>query len=247
MKKSFLILLLVFLFSGAASYSAAAQAKFDDFAANVNNDNLKYFAKDLSGLLGAGAFTTGRILGWGGFMLSGRAALMPKPNKKNTAFGPADGSQYKIYPWIQGEIGLPFRLDGYIRASSYDGLTVAGGGLKWGIIPPKEVLYAFQPMVVVLAESGVHKNFSLTHYSADLVLSFRLPYVVPYIGGGVDYSRLTVQGAHDAALIGASVNTTTPRAAAGFNFKLPAYADLSLAANYASYGLGVEASLGVRF
>jgi hypothetical protein len=247
MKKSARLLILTILFSGAALPLAAAQAKFDDFAAHASKDNIEYFAKDLSGLLGAGTFTTGRILGWGGFMLSGRAAVMPKPGKKNTAFGPADGNQYKIYPWIQGEIGLPFRLDGYIRASSYDGLTVAGGGLKWGIIPPKEILYTFQPMVVVLAESGVHKNFSLTHYSADLVLSFKLPYVVPYIGGGVDYAKLTVQGADDADLIGVSVYATTPRASAGFNFKLPAYVDLSLAANYASYGFGGEASLGVRF
>ncbi|MDR0734366.1 MAG: hypothetical protein LBG16_01390 [Elusimicrobiota bacterium] len=241
------ILLLIILFFGATLPSAAAQAKFDDFAANASKDNLEYFVEDLSGLLGAGAFTTGRILGWGGFMLSARAAVMPKPNKNNTAFGPAEGSQYKLYPWIQGEIGLPFRLDGYIRASSYDGLTVAGGGLKWGIIPPKEVLYTFQPMVVVLAESGVHKNFSLTHYSANFVLSFKLPYVVPYIGGGVDYSKLTVQNADDISLIGATAYSTTPRGTAGLNFKLPAYVDLSLAANYASYGVGAEASLGVRF
>ncbi|MDR1123831.1 MAG: hypothetical protein LBL61_04390 [Elusimicrobiota bacterium] len=248
MRKFVRFLISIILFSGAALPLAAAQAKFNDFAANINKDNLEYFAKDLSGLLSAGTFTTGRILGWGGFMLSGRAALMPKPSPKNTAFGPADGSQYKIYPWIQGEIGLPFRLDGYIRASSYDGLTVAGGGLKWGIIPPKEVLYTFQPTVVVLAESGVHKDFSLTHYSADLVLSFKLPYVVPYVGGGVDYIKFTVQGAdNDATLIGTVAYATTPRGTAGFNFKLPAYVDLSLAANYASYGLGAEASLGVRF
>ena len=42
-------------------------------------------------------------------------------------------------------------------------------------------------------------------------------------------------------------HAATARATAGFNFKLPSYMDLSLAANYAYYGLGAEASLSLRF
>ena len=237
------ILLTLFALAFCPAY-AASDYSFDNFHANVNMDNLEPFAKDLNGLLGAGKFTTGRILGWGGFMLSGRVAVMPKMSEQNTALG--EGS-FKVYPWIQGEIGLPFRLDGYIRASSWDGFTVAGGGIKWGIIRPTEILYTFQPMVIVAADSGVHKDFSLTHYSADLVVSWRLPYVIPYAGGGIDYTRLTVQNAADAAMIGQAVYATTPRGTLGLNFKLPAYIDLSLAAHYANYGVGGEASLGVRF
>jgi hypothetical protein len=124
---------------------------------------------------------------------------------------------------------------------------VAGGGLKWGIVRPMEILYTFQPMIVVLAESGVHKDFSLTHYSADFVLSFKLPYIVPYIGGGIDYSKFTVQNAADSSMIGQIAYSATPRGTAGINIKLPYYMDLSMAANYASYGVGAEASLGVRF
>ena len=244
MIKRFIIFIFAFVFACApAAY--ASEYSFNNFYNNVDVDNLKPFTKDLSGLLGAGTFTTGRILGWGGFMLSGRAAVMPGASDKNTAFG-NEGS-YKIYPWIQGEIGLPFRLDGYIRASSYDGLTVSGGGIKWGVVRPMEILYTFQPMVLIAADSGVHKHFSLTHYSADFVVSWRLPYVIPYIGGGVDHAKLTVQNAQDSSLIGRTVHTTTPRGTLGLNFKLPSYMDLSLAANYANYGVGGEASLGVRF
>ena len=39
----------------------------------------------------------------------------------------------------------------------------------------------------------------------------------------------------------------TARGTLGFNFKLPSDMDLSLAAHYAHYGLGGEASLTVRF
>jgi hypothetical protein len=244
MKKILFFLTVFLLFSHP---TVAAELRFDDFAANASKENLEPFAKDLNGLLGAGTYSTGRILGWGGFQLSGRAVFMPKVNKENTALGPKESGGSKIYPWIQGEIGLPFRLDGFIRASSYDGLTVAGGGLKWGITRPTEILYTFQPMVVILAESGVHKNFSLTHYSANMVVSWKLPFVVPYIGGGIDYGKLTVQSADDASLAGRVVYTATPRGTFGFNFKLPYYMDLSLAANYVSYGVGGEASFGVRF
>ncbi|MDR0953356.1 MAG: hypothetical protein LBM71_04135 [Elusimicrobiota bacterium] len=234
------------VFMALSLFAFAENATFDNFSKNITAENLKPFTKDLGGLLGGSAFTTGRILGWGGFQLSARASLMPKPSEKNTALG--QDAKAMVMPWVQGEIGLPFRIDGFIRASSWDGLTVAGGGLKWGITRPKEILYTFQPMLVVMAQSGVHKDFSLSHYSADFVLSFKLPYVVPYIGGGVDHTKVRVEGADtDASLVGKTEATTTPRATAGVNIKLPAYMDLSMAANYANYGFGAEASLGVRF
>lgn len=238
-----IICLLVFM--STFVFAAASDYKFDNFAKNVNPENLPAFTKDIGGLLGSGTYTTGRILGWGGFQLSARAAVMPKPSDENTALG-AD-TKAMVYPWIQGEIGLPFRLDGFIRASSWDGLTIAGGGLKWGITRPTEILYTFQPMIVVMAESGVHRDFSLTHYSANFVLSFKLPYIVPYIGGGVDHTKVTVESADMAEMVGRKESVTTPRATAGINIKLPAYVDLSVAANYANYGFGAEASLGVRF
>ncbi len=244
MKKLFLAILAAVVFSAPAFASGYS---FDDFAANVTEENLEYFTEDMAGLLGSGTYSTGRILGWGGFLLSARGAFMPKPSDENTAFGPKQDNEFVYMPWVQGEIGLPFRIDGYIRATSWDGLTLAGGGLKWGVTRPVDTLYSFQTMVTVLAQSGVHKDFSLTHYNANLVISFKMPVVTPYIGGGVDYMKLTVEGAADSALIGKAKYTTTPRATAGLNFKLPAYIDLSLAANYASYGVGGEASLGVRF
>ena len=223
----------------------AKELDFDDFSTYATAQNVRPFAKDISGLLGSSSFTTGRILGWGGFQLSARGVYMPRPNKHNTAFGRNDAG--KFMPLIQGEIGLPFRLDGFIRATAWDGLTIAGGGLKWGIIKPTEILYTFQPMVIVMAQNGVHRDFSLTQYSASLAVSFKTPYVVPYIGGGVDYTRFAVESADDTSLIGRREFVTTPKGVVGVNFKLPSYLDLSVAANYNHYGLGAEASLGVRF
>ena len=224
---------------------AMALSSFDNFRINITEENLPYFSKDLAAMLGASSYSTGRILGWGGFQLSMHGVYVPRLNKKNTALG--NENKNLFMPLIQGEIGLPFRLDGFIRAISYDGLTLAGGGLKWGITRPRDENYTFQAMLVTLAQSGVYRDFSVSHYSGNLVISFKTPYVTPYIGGGVDYMVLTVESAADASLIDKKSYSTTARGTAGLNFKLPSYMDLSLAANFASYGVGYEANFGVRF
>ena len=241
--KKFLLLILLFTpVIGAAS-------SFDGFYANVNAQNLPYFAKDLAGMLGSSSYSTGRILGWGGFQLAGHAIFVPKLNKKDTALGEIEDNKNIFIPCIQGEIGLPFRLDGFIRAIAFDGLTLAGGGLKWGITRPRDEDYTFQTMLVAFAQAGVYKDFSLTHYSGSLVISFKTPYVTPYIGGGVDYMVMTVETTPVLApsLAGKKTYTTTPRGTVGLNIKLPMYMDMSVAANFASYGVGYEANFGVRF
>lgn len=236
---------------------AAARNIWDDFGANVTQQNVRAFTKDLGGLIGSGTYTTGRILGWGGFQIGPRGSMVFKMSEANgetfaekqkTALGDRDEVGEVFYPWLQADIGMPFRIDGFIRASSYQGLTIAGGGLRWGITRPNEMLGSFQPMLVVAAHSASARDFSASHYNASLVLSMKFKYFVPYVGGGVDYTTLNINRAElDESLVGAREHAATARATAGFNFKLPSYLDLSLAANYAYYGLGAEASLSLRF
>ena len=248
---------IAFIFCMLASFPAVATPTWDTFGDNVTENNLRAFTKDLGGLIGSGTYTTGRILGWGGFQIGPRAGMLFKMSqglgstedeKNHTALGDRDEVGVVFSPWLQADIGLPFRIDGFIRASSYDGLTIAGGGLRWGVTRPSEVLGSFQPMLVVAAHSATAKDFSATHYNASLVLSMKFKYFVPYVGGGVDYTTVTVgNGVASAAIRGEREYAATARATAGFNFKLPSYMDLSLAANYAHYGMGAEASLSLRF
>lgn len=240
-----------------AACPAAAIGHWDDFGTHVTENNIRAFTKDLGGLIGSGTYTTGRILGWGGFQIGPRAGMIFKMSqgsgateaeKNHTALGDREEIGGMFSPWLQADIGLPFRIDGFIRASSYDGLTIAGGGLRWGVTRPSEVLGSFQPMLVVAAHSATAKDFSATHYNASLVLSMKFKYFVPYVGGGVDYTTVSVgNGVAAAAVRGEREYAATARATAGFNFKLPSYMDLSLAANYAHYGIGGEASLSLRF
>ena len=239
------------------STGASARNIWDDFGDNVTRENVRAFTKDLGGLIGSGTYTTGRVLGWGGFQIGPRASMVfqmsqgngeDRATKQHTALGDRDEVGSVVYPWLQADIGMPFRIDGFIRASSYQGLTIAGGGLRWGITRPNEMLGSFQPMLVVSAHSASARDFSATHYNASLVLSMKFKYFVPYIGGGVDYTTLNInQASLVPALEGEREHAATARATAGFNFKLPSYMDLSLAANYAYYGLGAEASLSLRF
>ena len=250
-------IIIFLIFTMFVSFPAAATATWDAFGANVTENNIRAFTKDLGGLIGSGTYTTGRILGWGGFQIGPRAGMLFKMSqglgateaeKDHTALGERGEVGSVISPWLQADIGLPFRIDGFIRASSYDGLTIAGGGLRWGITRPSEVLGSFQPMLVVAAHSATAKDFSATHYNASLVLSMKFKYFVPYIGGGVDYTTVNVgNGVETSVMRGKKEHAATARATAGFNFKLPSYIDLSLAANYAHYGMGAEASLSLRF
>ena len=226
---------------------------WDDFSANVTQDNVRAFTKDLGGLIGSGTYTTGRVLGWGGFQIGPRGTMIFKMSQdKNqtdaTALGDREEVGEVFYPWLQADIGMPFRLDGFIRASSYQGMTIAGGGLRWGITRPNEMLGSLQPMLVLSAHSASARDFSATHYNASLVMSMKFKYFVPYIGGGVDYTTLHInQSVLAPSLSGEDEYVATARATAGLNFKLPSYLDLSLAANYAYYGLGAEASVSLRF
>lgn len=248
---------MVLFFAVCAALPASARNIWDDFATHVTSDNVRSFTKDLGGLIGSGTYTTGRVLGWGGFQIGPRAGMAFKLSKgkgddytteQHTALGDRDEVGAVVYPWLQADIGMPFRVDGFIRASSYQGLTIAGGGLRWGITRPNEMLGSFQPMLVVSAHSASARDFSASHYNASLVLSMKFKYFVPYIGGGVDYTTLNINNGVDAVdLRGEKEYAATARATAGFNFKLPSYLDLSLAANYAYYGLGAEASLSFRF
>jgi len=249
--------ILMFIFCVCGVGLAGAHGNWDHFGANVTSNNVRAFTKDLGGMIGAGTYTTGRILGWGGFQIGPRAGMLFKMSRghgetqaerDHTALGERSDVGSVVSPWLQADIGMPFRIDGFIRASSYQGLTIAGGGLRWGITRPSEVLGSFQPMLVVAAHSASAKDFSASHYNASLVLSMKFKYFVPYIGGGVDYTTVTVgNGVASAAVRGAREYAATARGTVGFNFKLPSYMDLSLAANYAHYGMGAEASLSLRF
>lgn len=218
----------------------AASGRYGDFQYAVLSD-LKPFARDLGGLLGSGTNQTARVLGFGGFDLSGRAVVQFEPEsgdgilKKDTPFG---------LGWVQAEIGMPFRIDGFIKAGSFANLAVTGGGLKYGLTQPQKKI---QAMVVASGNMAAHKFFYATTFAASLVFSVNTPVVSPYFGAGMDNTNLVVQNnLADPTLVGKRIAVFEPRYMAGFRMTFLSYGFISGGYTYTHGRSLVNAGLGLR-
>lgn len=206
---------LVFLFAVVLSGPAAA-GTYSAFPLATLSD-LKPFTRDLGGLMGSGTNQTARILGFGGFDLGFRAVTQFEPENK-------DGILKKNQPfslgWVQAEIGMPFRIDGFIRAGSYDGIALAGGGLKYGLTKPLDEPYRSQVMLLAMGNMATNKYFYATQFAASLLVSINVPVVAPYFSYGFDNTKLTVQNVTvDPALYHRRVYTMEQRYSFGLRAK----------------------------
>jgi len=222
---------------------------FGDFEKYADAASLKPFARDLGALLGSAIYHTGRGLGFAGFDVGLREAFQFNPSSGDGIMRRAGVKNISL-GWIQGEIGMPFRLDGFVRGTNYDGLTVAGGGIRWSVMKVNDTPHSFQFMLALAGHAAVHEQFSAAHLALSAVGSWRLcPYAIPYLGVGMDRTRLSVKSAPaGSGLIGDHVTATGPRLTLGFNLKPAQFVYIGVAANEFFNGRqGLETSLGVRF
>ena len=229
----------------AASNSFADQ--FNDFKSLVERRLIKPFARDLGGVLGAGVTHYGRTLGFPGFDVGVHGSLQAKPDMKNEILRKTGADKFGI-PWVQAEIGLPFRLDAVVHGISAADINIAGGGLRYGIY--RNTLFPFIPQVAVsvFADSLTHSCFSATHFSGNLMMSLGLPFVTPYAGVGVDRTRVTVRASTvDPALVGVSEAAVGTRLEFGLNVKPLPFVYLHGGYAWLHGQSGYEAGLGLRF
>ncbi len=238
----------------AAALPAVSYAdQFGGFQQFSDPGSLIPFARDLGGILGSGTFQGARTLGVTGWDVSVRGALQldPDPDNKilrdngvNSAFG---------FPIIQAEVGLPLRLDGFIRGMSFEGLTVAGGGIRYGIIKGTDKPWSPKLMLVGVGHAVVHQHFSANHFGGNLVLSAGTNRFAPYIAGGFDRVRLVARSSTRAPIIaGTTVTSFNYRSTVGVRLKpfTRAYFEfiyLTVAYNYMHGRSASESSLGIRF
>lgn len=222
--------------------SAAGAAEYDGFGA-VTASSLKPFARDIGGLLGSGSNQTARPLGFSGFDIGVRGVAQFNPAhgntviRKNNIFG---------LGFVQAEIGMPYRVDGFVRGGAYEGLAVAGGGLRYGLWNVSDEKYRVNAMLVAMGNMAAHRYFYAVHFNSSLVCSLNVPAVSPYIGAGFDFTRLEAQAISDPALSGKRVSVSEPRFTAGLRAKL----NLGYIAGGITYTHGrslVNASAGFRF
>ncbi|HEX4047657.1 MAG TPA: hypothetical protein VH309_07480 [Elusimicrobiota bacterium] len=239
--------LAVVLLAAAACVPARAQTDpYAGFAQFADAGSLKPFTRDLGSLLGGATFHDGRSLGFSGFDVGARYSAQFYPSKGDTIMRNAGVRSFGL-PWVQAEIGLPFKIDGFIRGISYQGLTVSGGGLRYGLFSPSDKRWAPQVLVSGVGHSVVHQDFSASHFGADIVASAGTPFFLPYVGAGFDRTRLVVRSAADATLNGTNVTTLESRYTAGVRLKPYQFTYLTAAYVMTHGQSGAEAGVGVRF
>lgn len=224
---------------------AWARDQFGDFQRFATASNLKPFARDLGGILGSATFHSGRSLGFSGFDMGMHGGIQLKPDQDDEILNKAGVGVFGI-PWVQGEIGLPFRFDGFIRGISFQGITIAGGGLRYGVLKVSDKPYAPQVLVSMVAGSVVHQGFSVSHFGGDLVMSLSVPVLVPYLGLGLDRTRLVVKDAENVPR-GTRILTSESRFTTGFTLKFLQFGYLQGAYTLAHGDSGFDIGLGIRF
>jgi hypothetical protein len=241
-------LLAVLLAVSCAAPAFAVVDEFGGFSDYADSGSLKPFTRDLGGILGSSTFHSGRSLGFSGFDVGASYSAQFYPSKGDTILQ-NNGVRSFGLPWVQADIGLPFKIDGFIRGISYDGLTVAGGGLRYGLYSPSDKPWTPQVLVSVVGDSVVHQDFSASHFGADLVASMGNSTVTPYLGAGFDRTRLQAQvdSAVDPTLAGTSATTLESRFTAGVRVKPFQFTYFDVAYDLMHGQSGAEAGLGVRF
>lgn len=237
MKKLPVILSLLLALGGAAS-----AANYDNFY-NVSAPALKPFARDLGGLLGSGSNQTARPLGFAGFDAGVRGVAQLRPSqgntvlKKNNLFG---------LGLVQAEIGMPYRIDGFVRAGAFEGIAVAGGGLRYGLWNVSDEKYKINATLVGMANMAAQRYFYAVHFNASVVVSVNVPVLAPFFGAGYDFTRLQAQTVKDNTLIGKNTRVQEPRFTAGLRAKLK-LGYLAAGLTYTHDRALVNGSAGFRF
>ena len=242
--KALLAVLLLSVSAVSAHATADPYAGFQRFA---DQGSLKPFTRDLGGLLGSATFHNGRSLGFSGFDVGVRYGAQFHPSAGDNIMRGNNVHSFGL-PWVQAEIGMPFKIDGFIRGISYQGLTVSGGGLRYGLYSPSDKPWTPQILVSGVGHSVVHKDFSATHFGASLVASAGTAAVTPFVGAGFDRTRMVVRSSLlDPTLNGRDVTTLESRFTAGVSLKPYQFVYASVAATLVHGMAGAEADLGVRF
>jgi hypothetical protein len=210
---------LILLLAATLAAVPARADIYEGFEQYADAGSLKPFARDLGGELGSAAFHSARPLGFSGFDLGVHAGGQFYPSKGDDILR---NSGVRIFglPWVQAEIGMPYRIDGFIRGTSYDGLTIAGGGVRYGLLKTSDKPWAPQLLLCGVAHAVVYQSFSASHEGGSLVFSMGNSVFSPYLGGGFDHVRLMVRSSlADATLNGTAVNTLESRFTAGVQLR----------------------------
>ena len=220
---------------------------FDHFRDRAADELLKPFARDLGGLLGAAGLHPGRPLGFPGFEAGIMGAAQFRPNSDNRIFRDAGVKSFGL-PMVHAGVGLPFKVDLMAHGMSAQGLKVGGAGVRYGLFK-SGLLTKFMPSVGVSAfyDKVDHDAFSADHYAFNASASWDLPIVAPFLGAGVDSTKVKVESSPVPGVTGLSKTATGSRFALGADLTPFPFMRLRGAYQLINKNPGAMAALLVKF
>lgn len=240
-------LALCALLACASSASAVQPNPFSGFAQNAASANLKPFALDLGGLLGASAVDTGRTYGVPGFWVGGDAALQTRPDSNDQILRKANVHSFAL-PMIQAGAGLPFGIDVIVHGVGAYGATVFGGGIRKSLFRTGLVTTMLPNVAVSAFGDKVNAGpFSASHGAFNAIATWDFPVLKPFIEAGYDMTKVTVGASNAAGLAGTSATANGTRLAGGLDLTPFPFLDLRLAALELHGIFGGQLGLGVKF
>lgn len=240
MKKLILSLCLLPLLAAGAKADP-----FEDFKTYASEAYLKPFAMDLGGLIGANDFNSGRSLGFPGFEAGIAAAVQAKPSAENRILRTAGVDAFGV-AMVHGGVALPgIGADVMVRATGYSGFSVIGGGVRKSVIKSGTVTKFIPDVAVALYYDVIdYDYFKGSHMSLDASASFDIPVIKPYVGVGLDRTKLEIKNVN-AALNGTDASISKPRYTVGVRLSplplLYVYGAYNVLHGESAYSLGAGA------
>lgn len=221
----------------------------DNFQAHLNQATLDTLTKDLGALLGGGSFHQGKALGFPlGFDVGVHVPVVSLQDGNKIL---DDNGSTAQALWGQAELGLPARINLIGRLGKMLDGDLVGGGFRYGLLKP--LLPAIPAISVMGLYSRMeHPYFDLDTISANIVLSFNLPFILPYLGAGYDYSRMDLS---PEAFAGVSPTVSRSldgeangyRVEGGINLSVVPFTYITLGAGLANGKSMYHAGAGVKF
>ena len=221
---------------------------FEDFKLQIQAQGealLKPFAEDLGGIIGANDFNSGRAIGFPGFEAGFAATLQSKPGTNNRILRDADVKTFGA-AMLHAGAALPFiGADVMARGVGYSGFSIIGGGLRYPVLK-SGTLTKFIPDVSVSAYYDVinYDYFKGSHMSLDAAASFDIPVIKPFVGVGIDRTKLEIKNVN-AALNGISGTISKPRYTLGIRLSpmpfLYVYGAYNILHGQTGYSMGAGA------
>lgn len=175
-----------------------------DFRQNVTAANLKPFALDLGGVLGAASVDPGRRLGFPHVEAGIVSGIQFRPDRDDAILRNSGVKTFGV-PMLHASVGLPFGFDVVAHGLSYAGAKVFGAGARWTAfkVPMTD---GSLPMIGVgaFADRVTHSDFEASHYGLNGSLGWSLPLIAPFVNAGLDVTHATVRAATAAGTVGAT-------------------------------------------